>query len=61
MGNPGHVDGFRGVVDFVDGPVITDPDTPFLIAALELFAARRPWRVSETFQTGHNAGDRFRG
>ena len=59
--DPRHIDGSGRVVNDVDDPVITDTNPPFVIAALECLAARRPRSRRQTFETRHNAGNHFRG
>src|ERR1035437_4068023 len=41
--NVRHGHGFRCVVDYVDNPVITDPNAPLILVALQLFASHGPW------------------
>jgi len=59
--NPCHVNCLGGVINFVHGPVIANANPPFLITALEFFAARRPWSLCQSFQTRYNAGNHFGG
>jgi hypothetical protein len=41
MRDPGYIHGLGRVVNLVYEAVIADPNPPFVMAALELFAARR--------------------
>jgi hypothetical protein len=41
--DPRHIDGSGNIVNDVNDPVRTNTNPPFVIAALEFFAAWRPW------------------
>ena len=56
-----HVDGSGPIVNLVHDAVITNTNTPFLIAALKFPAAWRPGSRREVFETRHNAGNNLRG
>lgn len=57
MGDPSHIDKPSGVVNLVHNTVISDSNSPFLIATLELLTPRRPRSRREMFQARHNASD----
>ena len=40
--DPRHIDGSGSIVNDVNDPVVTNTNSPFVIAALEFFAAWRP-------------------
>jgi hypothetical protein len=61
MGYPRHVDRSRRVVNDVHNPVVTNPNPPFVVAALEFLGTRRPGNRRQMFETRHNAGNQFRG
>jgi len=50
--DPRHVDSFRGIVDGVDNPVITNPDSPTVFIAVKLFASRRSRVIGEATYFG---------
>jgi hypothetical protein len=51
MRNAGDIKSPGEVVDDVDDPVSTHPDSPFLIAAFQFFASGRPRGYSKQFKT----------
>ena len=61
MCNSGHIDGSGFIVNLVNDTVIANANAPFLIAALEFFAAWRPGNRCETFEARHDAGNHLRG
>ncbi len=61
MRDPGHIDRSRRVVNGVYNPIITNPNPPFVVAALEFLGTRRPRSRRQMFKTRHNAGNQVRG
>ena len=55
-----HIDGSGHVVNNINYPVIAKTNPPFLVAALEFFAARRPRSQRQMFETPHHADNHFR-
>jgi hypothetical protein len=61
MSNARHIYAFGSIVDDIDNPVITNADSPFVIAALEFLATGRARRCGQFFEKWHNAGNHFSG
>jgi putative transposase len=61
MRDPCHIDRSGRVVNLVHNAIITNPNTPFVYAPFEFFAAARTWSFGQMFDTGKNAGDDFCG
>jgi hypothetical protein len=57
--DPRHIDGSRRVIDDVNDPVIADANPPFVIAAFEFFAARRPGSRCQLLKVRYHAGNNF--
>ena len=48
----------RHVVDDIHYPPVADPDAPFILVALQLFASSRPWLAGERLDSLEDAGQR---
>jgi len=59
VGDRSHIDGSGRVVNDINYPVIANTNSPFFLAALEFFAARRPGRRRQMFEARHNPGNYF--
>src|SRR5271167_2692981 len=52
-----YVDGSGRVVNDINYPVVANANPPFVVAALQFFAARRPRSRRQMFETGKNVGN----
>jgi len=58
--NARHVDSSRGIVDCIDDPVVTNPDSPTVFIAVKLLASRRSRVIGEFTYSWPDAFDDIR-